>query len=82
MQDMSSEPIGIWFHNDDKTPREFVVSMLRSVFGKSAREAVEKASAEYIALSKEIAKCLTVTVPSAASIAHPHESTKRPNGAC
>lgn len=49
---------------------------------KSAREAVEKASAEYIALSKEIAKCLTVTVPSAASIAHPHESTKRPNGAC
>lgn len=50
---------------------------------KSSREAVEKASAEYLALSKEIATCLTVTVPSAASIATVQPaSTKRPNGAC
>jgi chromosome partitioning protein len=49
---------------------------------KSSREAVEKASNEYIALSKEIALCLTVVAPSAASIAHQSESTKRPNGAC
>jgi chromosome partitioning protein len=49
---------------------------------KSSREAVEKATAEYLALSKEIATCLMVRVPSAASIAEPHTSTKRPNGAC
>ena len=48
---------------------------------KSSRDAVEKASAEYIALSKEIALCLTVQVPSAASTAV-LTLTKRPNGAC
>jgi chromosome partitioning protein len=49
---------------------------------KSAREAVEKATAEYLNLSKEIAKCLMVVAPSAASITAPLESAKRPNGAC
>jgi ATP-dependent Clp protease adapter protein ClpS len=42
MQDVSAAVAGsirLVFHNDDKTPEEFVISLLRTVFGKSEREA-------------------------------------------
>jgi ATP-dependent Clp protease adapter protein ClpS len=42
MQDESAAVAGsirLVFHNDDKTPEEFVISLLRTVFGKSQREA-------------------------------------------
>src|SRR5215469_11306054 len=35
----SAEAVQIIFHKDDKTPREFVMSLLRGVFGMSEREA-------------------------------------------
>src|SRR5581483_11883243 len=37
--DVVAEPIRLIFHNDDKTPVDFVVSLLRTVFGKSERDA-------------------------------------------
>ena len=40
MDGVSAEPVVLVFDNDDKTPMEFVVSLLRVVFGKSERDAV------------------------------------------
>jgi len=37
--DAVAEPVRLIFHNDDETPVEFVISMLRTVFGKSERDA-------------------------------------------
>ena len=37
--DAVAEPIRLIFHNDDKTPVEFISSLLRTVFGKSERDA-------------------------------------------
>jgi ATP-dependent 26S proteasome regulatory subunit/ATP-dependent Clp protease adapter protein ClpS len=42
-------PVGLVFHNDDKTPAEFVAQLLREVFGRPAREA----SAVTSAISKD-----------------------------
>lgn len=39
MQEVSAEPVWLVFHDDDETPQEFVVSLLRTVFGKSEHEA-------------------------------------------
>jgi ATP-dependent Clp protease adapter protein ClpS len=42
MQDVSAlfaESVRLVFHNDDKTPEEFIISLLRTVFGRSEREA-------------------------------------------
>ncbi len=40
MQDAAVDgPIRLVFHKDDKTPQEFVISLFRTVFGKSEREA-------------------------------------------
>jgi ATP-dependent Clp protease adapter protein ClpS len=40
MQDnIVAEQVRLIFHNDDKTPVEFVISMLRTVLGKSERDA-------------------------------------------
>src|SRR5262249_16925990 len=41
MQDVcaDSAPVGLIFHNDDKTPAEFVAQLLREVFGRPVREA-------------------------------------------
>src|ERR1700745_3637558 len=40
-----SAPVGLIFHNDDKTPAEFVAQLLREVFGRPAREASALTSA-------------------------------------
>jgi ATP-dependent Clp protease adapter protein ClpS len=37
----AAEPMQIVFHNDDKTPFEFVLDLFRTVFGKQEREAIE-----------------------------------------
>jgi ATP-dependent Clp protease adapter protein ClpS len=40
MQDVCAESVVLVFDNDDKTPTEFVVSLLRTVFAKSERDAL------------------------------------------
>src|SRR5262249_525989 len=47
MQDVcaDSAPVGLIFHNDDKTPAEFVAPLLREVFGRPVRRANALSSA-------------------------------------
>jgi ATP-dependent Clp protease adapter protein ClpS len=40
MHDVCAKSVALIFHNDTKTPRDFIVSILRTVFGKSERDAV------------------------------------------
>ncbi|HLZ04447.1 MAG TPA: ATP-dependent Clp protease adaptor ClpS [Bradyrhizobium sp.] len=44
MQDVCTGSVRLVFHNDDKTPVEFVISLLRDVFGRTERDATAFAS--------------------------------------
>jgi ATP-dependent Clp protease adapter protein ClpS len=38
--DADAKPLQLVFHNDDKTPMEFVFSLFRAVFGKAEKEPI------------------------------------------